>query len=167
MEPVDDVGCCQAADRHDVVTRRLIIMRHAEAVEFTAEHGDFQRPLTARGRSGAALAARQLSRDGVAPQRILCSSALRALQTAQIVQLSLGLTDDVLQTEALLYQATPATLRHVAAQCDAGVDCLLVIGHNPGLSVWVSELSPPHARTALTTADFRVLPVAEWTDLER
>jgi phosphohistidine phosphatase len=150
-----------------VVTRRLIIMRHAEAVEFTSEHSDFQRPLTDRGGRSAALAARQLSRDGTRPQRILCSPALRALRTAQIVQLSLELPDDVLQTDASLYQATPATLRHVVAQCAANVDCLLVVGHNPGLSLWVSELAPPHARTALTTADFRVLPVAEWTDLER
>ena len=69
--------------------KTLVIMRHAEA-DMPWGTGDFDRPLTRRGREQAPAAGRWLLEHGAVPEMILCSAALRTRQTCTWVADALG-----------------------------------------------------------------------------
>ena len=145
--------------------RTLILLRHAAAEPAGPGHRDFDRALDANGQTEAEGAARRLAALPFRPALALVSPARRSQMTAQIVARHLRLGDDALRAEASLYLAPVPALREVIARTPARVDCLLVVGHNPGLSDLVSELAPPGNDVLLATAEFAYLqmPQADWT----
>lgn len=109
--------------------RDLILLRHAHAEPAAAGQDDRQRGLSATGLEEARAAGDWLRAHGLLPDRILYSSAERTRQTLE----ALGdLGDAQGREEASIYEASPGELAALAgANHDA--DCLLLIGHNPGL----------------------------------
>jgi phosphohistidine phosphatase len=145
----------------------LILMRHAQAAQAELGAEDFMRPLTALGRRGAARATLLLKAAGVRIERVLLSPANRTLETATIVARELKLDESVLQAIPELYGASPTVIRNVIALHRGGARCLLVVGHNPGISELASQLSPHHARAHLPTAGLCRLPLTDegWRQL--
>ena len=84
---------------------------------------------------------RRMLARGSRPSLILCSPAVRARQTAQIIARELGYPTEFLQREAELYLATPDQIMAVVArQADSFRD-LIVCGHNPGLTELTNRLT--------------------------
>ena len=109
--------------------RELVLLRHAHAEPATPGQADQDRGLSAAGRAEAEAAGAWLREHGLLPDRVLCSDALRTLETLA----SLGdIGSGEVRKEASIYEASPGTL---AALADANRDAerLLLIGHNPGL----------------------------------
>ena len=112
----------------------LVLMRHESAVERGDPlcPADPDRPLTVRGASRAKVSARALRALGAAPQLILTSPFLRAVQTARIVASELSLaTKRVKETDALLPDAAPEALWEELRRTRREV--VLCVGHGPGL----------------------------------
>jgi len=65
--------------------RRIYIVRHAIAEDFSSSGRDEDRALTAEGRKKMRRAARGLASLGVSPAHLLASPLVRAQQTAEIV----------------------------------------------------------------------------------
>ncbi len=148
--------------------RELILMRHAEAVSNDISADDYQRPLTPNGAAAATRAAQALLIEYGPPERILCSPALRTLTTAQLLQQTMNLPAALIVTDDLIYLATGRTLRRALAATDSTIKRLLLVGHNPGVSQLLANLSPAHAQHSLATAEFVCLPlpIAEWSELQ-
>jgi phosphohistidine phosphatase len=146
--------------------RELILMRHAEAAtgDLTAE--DFQRPLTSNGQAAAIRAARALLVERGLPDRILCSPSLRTLTTAQLMQQTMNLPVGHIATDNLIYLASGKALRRVLAMTDSSVTRLLLVGHNPGVSQLLTNLSSAHR--SLATAEYACLPlpISGWSELD-
>jgi phosphohistidine phosphatase len=136
----------------------LILMRHAAALPAAIDGSDFDRPLSARGRSSALQAARRLRAAGLNVERLLFSPARRTRETTTIAARELGLGDSALQPVPEMYAATPRTLHESLVKHHAGAQILLMIGHNPGISEFGGELAAAHAREQLPTAEFWCLP---------
>jgi len=130
----------------------LILMRHAAAAPAEIDGADFDRPLTAAGRSAAAHAAHQLAADGVRIGHVLYSPARRTRDTATIVAGELQLAGSALQEVAALYLAGPEAIRAAIAAHGGSAVPLLIIGHNPGLSEFGGELAERYAARHLATA---------------
>ena len=109
--------------------RELILLRHAHAEPAAAGQDDADRPLSATGRDEAVAAGAWLREHGLAPDRVLCSTAARTRQTlAALGDIGAG----EVYEDAAIYEASPGTLATLA---DANRDAerLLLVGHNPGL----------------------------------
>jgi phosphohistidine phosphatase len=147
--------------------RELILMRHAEATSAAGATDDFQRPLTNHGRELVLRAAHAMAVEHGAPQLIICSPALRTLQTAELLLQTQSLPPAVLRTESSIYLATVTTLQRLVRQTDDAVMRLLLIGHNPGISQLLQTLTPGHGRRGLATAQFACLPLPmlRWAEL--
>jgi len=65
-------------------TRKLILIRHSKAEDFSSEISDFERSLTVRGKVNSRLMAEILKAKGEEPGRVITSPAFRALETALI-----------------------------------------------------------------------------------
>lgn len=111
----------------------LILWRHAEADDPTEDQEDFTRALTPRGEKHAARMSSWLDRQLPEGTRILCSPALRAMQTAQALPRKHKVRD------ALSPGASVNDLLEAAGWPDAKFPVLLV-GHQPSLGALAARL---------------------------
>jgi phosphohistidine phosphatase SixA len=118
------------------MSRTVVLFRHAHA-EADAGGGDFERPLSARGRNDAKQAGVHIAATGIRFARVLCSPARRTRET-----LDAALPGVAAEFESRIYEAQPGTL---ATLIDAGPFPLLLIGHNPGLEQLVAFLVDGHS----------------------
>ena len=128
--------------------RELILLRHAHAESAAAGQDDLSRSLSDTGRAEARAAGEWLREHGLAPDRVLCSTATRTRETlAALGDIGAG----EVYEDASIYDASPGTL---AALADANRDAerLLLVGHNPGLEQLAALMHSGQ------TGDYRGMP---------
>ncbi|HXM54320.1 MAG TPA: histidine phosphatase family protein [Candidatus Dormibacteraeota bacterium] len=144
--------------------RHLILLRHAKSSWADAGQPDRERPLAPRGRRAARRLAAYLERQGVRPDVVLCSPAVRTRQTLDLVRSGLGERVEVL-LEDELYGASAGQLLARLRCLPETVTTAMVVGHNPGiqeLTVLLAHQSALRERAgdhfptaALATLDIR------------
>jgi len=157
--------------------KTLYLLRHAKSSWDDPSLSDEERPLAPRGRRAATAMAHHLRREGVAPDRILCSPSLRTRQTLDhLAPVLMGPGNaGAIRFEPAIYEAAPHQLLALLQSTPPEMSSLLLIGHNPGMaSLAVSLLSPDghdaslahlqrkYPTGALATFQF---PHAEWDAL--
>lgn len=111
--------------------KTLILLRHAEAAEPGAGK-DIDRPLTQKGRGMAVWVGNELSKKGLWPDFILCSSAQRTKETCQHI-LDVFAPDVYPQAmfDPAIYRADAHELLQMIREQDDMHGTLMLIGHNP------------------------------------
>jgi phosphohistidine phosphatase len=138
----------------------LVLLRHGLAVDRAdpACPADPDRPLTARGRRRTAAAVSGLSRLRLHVDAVLCSSMLRAIETAEIAAEGLGLPRAARRVTPALSPATNPSelLAEVRALAPRSVLC---VGHAPHLDAVLAAAVAPGAEsfTALKKAGVAVI----------
>ncbi|MCP2637711.1 histidine phosphatase family protein [Microbacterium sp. HD4P20] len=114
----------------------LVLVRHAKSDWGDPGLDDHDRPLNERGRRDAPRMARRLADAGVRPEGILSSTAVRARSTAEVFGAELGVA---VTLDPELYGAPAGTLLATAAA--TGARSIMVVAHDPGMSVLAAQLS--------------------------
>jgi phosphohistidine phosphatase len=117
---------------------RLLLLRHAKA-DRPAGGTDHDRPLARRGREDAERLGARLAADGLLPDRVIVSDALRTRQTCERVLAGAKASPPVAE-EPRLYEATSAAILAVLAEADL-TGTVLAIGHNPGFHETAARLA--------------------------
>lgn len=115
----------------------LVLVRHAKSDWGSEVVADHDRPLNNRGMHDAPKMAARLAESGFVPDVILSSTALRARTTAAFFAAALGVE---LELQDRLYGASSRVL--TAAAVEAGAPAVLIVAHDPGLSILASDLAP-------------------------
>jgi phosphohistidine phosphatase len=110
----------------------LHLLRHAKSSWDDPALADHDRPLAPRGLKASERIAEHVRRTKIAPELVLCSTALRTRQTLAALLPVLG-SDVEIRLEDELYEAGRHELLARVRQVDDAVSSLLVIGHNPTL----------------------------------
>lgn len=126
--------------------RELILMRHAKSDWANPSLSDHDRPLNRRGDRDAPRMAEWLLSEGLVPDVILCSSALRTQQTAELMMQVWSNSDVVdskpeLITNEDLYLSSPATIAEIVKDNSSDGSPVMVLAHNPGISTLASLLT--------------------------
>lgn len=129
--------------------RTIHILRHAHSSWAVPGQRDHQRVLDDRGREDAVRLASRIGREAAWIQRVVCSTAVRARQTLDLVRKALPQTVDVWFSDDL-YALGPAAYE-AAIQASPGPGELLLVGHNPMIEQFVFDLC---------TADTEALRIA-------
>ncbi|MEM7410261.1 MAG: histidine phosphatase family protein [Myxococcota bacterium] len=116
------------------------LLRHAKSSWSDADASDHERTLNARGRDAARRIGRHLETRGARFDAVLCSSAVRTRETAEILATELGAWPGF-EPEPDLYLAEPSTLLGRLEALPASVDAALVIAHNPGIAALAVHLA--------------------------
>jgi phosphohistidine phosphatase len=163
--------------------RTLVVLRHAKAEQ--GDGGpDIDRQLTGRGHADAQAAGAWLARQGLLPDVVICSPARRTRQTWHGVALGLagepaaeGTEGDptadaapapVVRYEHQAYEATAAGLLALVRSTAPAATTVLLIAHNPGVSLLSARLDRVRAdQDGLRTAGLVVhrTPIA-WAGLD-
>lgn len=131
-------------------------MRHGKAEDSMDFDADFERDLTGRGRVEAAEAAKWLSEQDFNPCCIVCSSANRTLQTAQICANVLSFPAEQIVQKPELYNAGVNTYLDMVNQCQEK-DCVLMVGHNPSIAQLAGLFSQSGYITSFPTSSIAVV----------
>ncbi|MBF0129633.1 MAG: histidine phosphatase family protein [Alphaproteobacteria bacterium] len=110
--------------------KRLFLLRHAKAGRDDPALSDFERPLTGRGIGDSEAMGARLAGLGVRPALVLCSPAVRTRATWDAM--APALRAGTVAFPAELYGATWGEILDRLWRTPAGVDSVLLVGHNPG-----------------------------------
>jgi phosphohistidine phosphatase len=119
--------------------KTLLLLRHAKSSRDNPRLDDFDRPLAKRGREAAPEIGQFLRHAKLFPDLVLCSTARRTQETAELALAELGRDATVRMLDAL-YLAAPEQILKAIHGADAKTKTLLVIGHNPGMAQLANHL---------------------------
>ncbi|MFN0284699.1 MAG: SixA phosphatase family protein [Kineosporiaceae bacterium] len=124
-----------------VQQRCLVLLRHAKSAW---PHGvpDHERPLAGKGRRNAHATGEWFLSEGPKPDLVLCSDAVRARHTWEIVASVLRPAPPV-RVEPAIYGADPDDLLAVLRGLPADRRTVVVVGHEPTMSQTCSLLAGP------------------------
>lgn len=148
--------------------RRLILMRHAKSAWDDPRLADFDRPLNARGREGAAAVGAWLAARGLAPELGLVSAAARTRETwARLGPVAAAAPARFVDA---LYHAGPEVMLRALRGAGAA-ETVLLLGHQPGIGAMAERLlaapAEDSAYARYPTAATAVIgfPAADWAEI--
>jgi len=156
------------------LAKRLLLLRHAKSAWDQPELSDTERPLSKRGRRIAPLVGRFMLKEGLIPAMVLCSTAVRARETWDLVAATWPHPPHQ-KLIAGLYMSTPREILAILRGKGGDAASILVIGHNPGLgdlANWLADDGEAETiskmRHKFPTAGLAVLdlPIDSWRDLD-
>ncbi|HZH30118.1 MAG TPA: histidine phosphatase family protein [Pyrinomonadaceae bacterium] len=144
--------------------KTLLLLRHARPTRTSSTGRDFDRPLTVEGRAESQLVGQLLRRRQLTPDAIICSTAVRARETADGVIEATGFATPLLFRERI-YEASVEQLIELISEAGADAEMLLVVGHNPGLEELLERLTGEHAPMLPATLARIDLNIHAWDEL--
>ena len=150
---------------------RLWLLRHAKSSWDDPDMEDVDRPLAPRGARAADRMRDYLDAEGIRPELVLCSSALRTRETLGRILPGLG-PDLTVRIEPSIYSFDADALLQRLRDVPADVGSVMLIGHNPAMQELASLLAAEGGRLDELRKGFPTaalaeveIPVGSWADL--
>lgn len=128
----------------------LTLIRHAKSSRDDQSLKDHDRPLNEQGKNNAPTMGRFIARTYLGtnganallpmPDRLISSTALRAITTARLMQPVLNVGSELIALEPRAYLAEPKTLLQIVREFDDTWNHVMVFGHNPGISEFAEDM---------------------------
>ena len=144
--------------------RTLYLLRHAKSSWKDASLSDFERPLKRRGREAAQLVGERLAKEKLKNPVLICSPAMRARETAELVLKSSKLRVEERWDERI-YEASLRDLLQVVSEIPDDKKVAILIGHNPGFEELLAFLTG-ESRRMPTAALAKIMFDVSWKDIE-
>lgn len=142
-----------------------MLLRHAKSSWDDLTLPDAERPLNERGvrdapRIGNWMYQQKLKR----PDALVCSPAVRTRQTMKLIVQAAGIQCPA-RLDERIYQAGVPDLLDVIGDTPETCDCLMLIGHNPGISELLDHLT--NEQHSMPTAALAIikLEATMWLDI--
>ncbi len=132
--------------------RCLLVLRHAQTEHSRPGRRDPERRLTPNGERQAREVGDYLREQGIAVDSVLCSSAIRARQTLELLKLADQLAATRVEISDRFYNAGSDTLIEAVRKLPDDCQVALLIGHAPGAPGLVYEMTDPNTSTSEAVA---------------
>jgi phosphohistidine phosphatase len=116
----------------------LFLIRHAKAADGALYADDAERPLTADGRRAALDVGASLARHGVQLDALVVSPLVRAVETAELIAVSIGYAGALSVSDVLAPEGRPQQIIERAVEPHQGRVAL--VGHLPSMGHLLSAL---------------------------
>jgi phosphohistidine phosphatase len=123
--------------------KKLYLVRHAKSSWDNITMDDFDRPLNDRGEKDAPHMAKLLKHRDITPDRMITSTANRALSTCRAFAKVFDFDKKKIIAEKKLYHASSDTILKVLESLPEHKDkedVVFLFGHNPGITEFANEL---------------------------
>ncbi len=149
-----------------VAMRTLYLTRHAKSSWDDPGTDDFHRPLNDRGERDAPFMAMAFKERGEPVDRLVSSSAVRAITTAREFASALGVKEgDITQDKGIYLAPTEMLLRTVNLLNDDW-QRVMMFGHNPGFTELAEYISDADIGEMATCATVRIdFTVNNWAEV--
>ncbi|MBA8666376.1 histidine phosphatase family protein [Holosporaceae bacterium 'Namur'] len=133
--------------------KKLFLLRHGEA-PLIKGLSDFDRTLNKRG-TEECLYLNKYFQNNPVPELILCSNAIRTKQTAEIVLNNLSDETNLIFKQEL-YNSSINNLISIIEDVNDYIDSLMIIGHNPSITLLAEILSPLNKSSFPGISDYEI-----------
>lgn len=137
--------------------KQLLLIRHGKSDWDSPGLNDHERTLNDQGQRDVLKMAAALWQRDVRPDRIVTSTAVRALTTARMIGEAMDYPIEQIEADSNLYLASPQTILRKIQQLEEEADTVMIFGHNPGMHEAVNLLSD-----STVVEDFPTLAVARF-----
>ncbi len=144
--------------------KTLLLMRHGKSSWKHPELADRERSLTKRGVKASQHMGEFIAHKELVPQRIISSSAVRALETARLLAQECQCGDNITAVDEL-YLAEPDLYINYLRTLPDDLERVMVVGHNPGLESLLQMLSGKIEMLTTAVVAYLSLPINSWKDL--
>lgn len=145
---------------------QLWVIRHAKSSWAEPRQPDFERPLNERGHRDGPRMAAWLSRQDHPAEWIWCSTATRALATADFVAEGFATAKPQLVADRRLYHSSVLELCEVLRETPSDIGSVAVVAHNPTLTQLVNHLAGERVLDNLPTFGVVAFAVSgSWPEL--
>jgi len=122
--------------------KTILLTRHAKTIQGEGSMTDFDRYLTKRGHKDPILVAAELLELGIIPDKIISSSAKRAMQTAEIFADRFDIPRaSICQADFIYGYFTTQKLIEYLQSSAAKFPIVQIIGHNPKMEELAANLT--------------------------
>lgn len=132
--------------------KKLYFMRHAKS-DWLGDVDDKDRIINYIGINEAKKIAAEIIKKEIKFDKIICSPAKRAYQTAEIIKNKIGFSDEIIIEESFYFDYQKEILK-VIKNIDNQAQSVLLVGHNPTWSQMVSQLKKSPGKIYLDNANF-------------
>lgn len=147
--------------------KKLCLFRHAKSTWGEFGTDDQERPLHPTGEENAPLMGGFLKDQKLKPDLMLTSNAIRAQRTAEFVAEPLGYDKEKIVIREDLYEAGVEDLLHICQGLDKKIENVILIGHNPGLTLLANYLADTHVPNLATCGVFCMeFDADDWGSIE-
>lgn len=141
---------------------QLLLLRHAKSSHKDRGLKDYDRPLAGRGRKDCRRMGKWMLENGIVPDLVISSPALRADQTAKRVCKRIGVAEQDIQWEEKVYDANARTVLKLLTEVSEDVGSVMVVGHHEALESIILRMS----KWSEIPADPKLIPTAGLAILE-
>ena len=142
----------------------LLVLRHAKSSWDFADLSDHDRPLNNRGKRDAPMMGRKILKEGLVPNLIISSSAVRAHSTAKKVAKACRYEDEIL-IDPTLYGSGHSDYLNVLINQGDNYDIVMLVGHNPNSEQLLEILTGKMVTMPTCTVACVRLPIKSWTEV--
>ncbi|MDA9154289.1 histidine phosphatase family protein [Gammaproteobacteria bacterium] len=144
--------------------KNLFLLRHAKSSWSDPSMADFHRPLSKRGISNALLLSKYISQHQIIFDLILLSPSERTQATLDLIITEKEYLPKKIQE--VIYHAEAPTLLELIKDQDNLKKNILVIGHNPGLHLFIEYLTKTSIKKFPTCSFVKFSNFDSWKDLD-
>ena len=143
--------------------KTLFLLRHAKSSWKDETLADFERPLNRRGKRAAETIGNYFKSEGIVPELILCSPAVRARETLELVTKAARWSTEV-RYDQRIYEASGMRLAEVVSQIDNDRKVALLVGHNPGIEELLLLLTAETVQVPTGTVSKVAVKANKWAN---
>ena len=147
------------------MSKVVYMLRHAQSLGKQSNQRDYERTLSLLGVSQARQLGVRLKQLGIGADRVLSSSAIRARETFTLVNESLGLSEEKVYFSDSLYETLMVHCLDEIQRTPESATSVLLVGHNPWLSMLASKLSGSTIELAPCEFMGLTFDVSRWQDV--
>ena len=142
--------------------KTLFVLRHAKAENPAPGIADIGRGLNERGKNEAGALGAFIKKQSLTFDLVLCSTATRARETAELVLAAAESTASV-RYDLKIYEAGATQLLEVIAKLEADANVVLLVGHNPGMAELLQLLTGRIEQMSTSALAKIGLEIDEWS----
>ena len=148
--------------------KTVYIVRHGKAVPASANASDFDRMLTDTGVARTCRVALYMAESRPVIDQIITSPAERAYATALIIADKLGYPANKIVTEEKIFSGDENDLLNVIEDLDDSINSVMIVGHNPSLTMAANKFASPKLDSLPTTGVVSVhLETENWAKYKK
>ena len=121
--------------------KTLILVRHAKSSWKDTTLNDIQRPLNKRGNKDAPKMGEYMDKHNIQPEVIFSSPGLRALTTARLISVKIGIKPSDIIVDDNIYTFNSEDLLNVIKTLKNKYEKVMIVAHNPAITDLVNYLA--------------------------
>ena len=138
------------------MTKQLYLIRHGRTAERAVDMKDIDRPLTLEGIQNASKVGRFFLLKNMSPDSIMCSIALRAKTTAELMAEQMNYDTSKIYVNEKIYEASARTLLQIVKSIKEEFETVFLIGHNPSVSFLAEYITDEEIGDVTTCGVIRI-----------